>query len=170
MRNMLLVSPKDADETVQQMGNGSHAGYGMTQISLRLQGVIGVPDKNPHVPETLSFSFSPFGSPAYTPSLEKFSWPFEQAMHERGPIRFAVPLEVAKSFEQRSWGDPTLHAIIMPLSSDGDSKPLGFLITGLNTRRNYDADYSNWVNLLKSALSSYLTGSIAREEEVKRAK
>ncbi|PVF95897.1 hypothetical protein CPB86DRAFT_737923 [Serendipita vermifera] len=162
----LMDSESHTGEASQRIGE---VGYGVTQICLRLRGVIGVPDKNPYAPETFSFTFSPLGTTSSTSSLERFCWPFEQATHERTFVPFPVLPEVAKSFERRSWGDPTTHAVIMPLSSDLDSKPLGFLIMGLNTRRNFDADYRSWISLLKSALDSYLTGSIAREEEVKRA-
>jgi hypothetical protein len=164
------ASTKGTEDDTPPIPEGPRATYGVTRVSLYLGGVVGVPDQHAYAPDKYNFTFSPFRSAPISSSAEDFMWPFEQATHERSPIRFPVPAEVTIGFQQRGWGDLTTHAVILSLSSEVDSTPLGFLIMGVNTRRNYDADYSNWMHLLKSALSSYLAGSISREEEVKRSK
>lgn len=98
-----------------------------------------------------------------------FEWPIEQAFHSRESIRVTVPKDVTDGFQKRGWGDQVTDAIVIPLSSEGDSSHLGVAILGLNTRRSFDADYSKWIDVLRSAMSSYLTGAIAREEEVRRS-
>ncbi|KAG8756580.1 hypothetical protein FRC14_002922, partial [Serendipita sp. 396] len=141
-----------------------------SKLMFKLRGCIGFPAEHPYLPTTVRVVMNSLISPS-VPEMdtELFSWPFQQAIASREPIRVSIPPSVSEGIEQRGWGDRVSHAIIMTLSSDADAKPLGIVILGLNTRRPFDADYSRWVDVLRSSLGSYLDGSISREEEVKRA-
>lgn len=138
------------------------------RLHLYLGGTINIPPNHPAAPQTLEVIINLAMGFKGTRSTG-FEWPIEQAFHAREAIRTSVPRDFGETFQKRGWGDPVLDSIVIPLSSEGDLAPLGVVILGLNTRRNFDADYSTWIDVLRSAMSSYLTGAVAREEEVKRS-
>jgi len=137
-------------------------------LRLQLAGTINIPPTHACVPQIIDAVIQP-GSEFDWTSSNIFKWPIEQALQSRESIRVSIPKECADDFQKRGWGDRVTDAIVVPLSSEGDLTPLGVAILGLNTRRNFDADYSTWIDVLRAAMSSYLTGAIAREEEIKRS-
>jgi hypothetical protein len=138
------------------------------RLRLQLGGTINVPSGHPSVRQVIDVVINP-GMGFRGTRSNGFEWPIERAFHSRESIRVCFPKEIANEFQRRGWGDRVTDAIVVPLSSEGDLAPLGVAILGLNTRRNFDADYSRWIDVLRAAMSSYLTGAIAREEEVKRS-
>ncbi|KAG8830151.1 hypothetical protein FRC17_005343 [Serendipita sp. 399] len=141
-----------------------------SNLTFKLSGSIGFSVDHPYLPPSVRVITHPFLSPSGPMAeTELFSWPFQQAVSSREPIRVSIPPSVSEGIGRRGWGDRVTHAIVMTLSSDSDAKPLGVIILGLNTRRPFDADYSKWIDVLRSSLGSYMTGCISREEEVKRA-
>jgi hypothetical protein len=141
---------------------------GAKRLRLQLGGTINIPPGHPSARQVIDVVINPEMGFSGTRS-NGFEWPIEQAFHSRESIRVCFPKEFANEFQKRGWGDRVTDAIVVPLSSEGDLAPLGVAILGLNTRRNFDADYSRWIDVLRAALSSYLTGAIAREEEIKRS-
>ncbi|KAG8829690.1 hypothetical protein FRC17_006185, partial [Serendipita sp. 399] len=141
-----------------------------SNLTFKLGGSVGFAADHPYLSPSVRVITHPFLSPSGpVAETELFSWPFQQAVSSREPIRVSIPPSVSEGIGRRGWGDRVTHAIIMTLSSDSDAKPLGVIILGLNTRRPFDADYSKWIDVLRSSLGSYMTGCISREEEVKRA-
>jgi hypothetical protein len=166
----MKIAANDSDDpysTPQTMNNPKPVSSN-TKISFRLRGSIGIPEGYEYVPTKVDVIVHPFTG-SYLQTSDSFEWPFEQSLHEKSAIRFPIPKEISSGFQKRGWGDLASHGVIMSLSPESDSRPLGMLVLGLNTRRNYDSDYGMWIDVLRAAVSSYLTGSIAREEEVKRS-
>jgi hypothetical protein len=141
---------------------------GAKRLRLQLGGTINIPPGHPSARQAIDVVINP-GMGFGDIRSNSFEWPIEQAFHSRESIRVCFPKEFANEFQKRGWGDRVTDAIVIPLSSEGDLAPLGVAILGLNTRRNFDADYSRWIDVLRAAMSSYLTGAIAREEEIKRS-
>ncbi|KAG8822513.1 hypothetical protein FRC17_009560 [Serendipita sp. 399] len=157
----------DLDTTPQVVG-APHTTFESIKLRLELHGTIGIPDDYEFTPPSLSIVVHSMVSPPLTPHTQ-FRWPIQQAIRDKQAIRVAIPHHVSDGIRRRGWGDRPSHAVVIPLSSEGSAKPLGVLIAGLNTRRNFDTDYNKWVDVLRSSMSSLLTASIAREDEVKRA-
>lgn len=165
----LEVSTDDDDlHLTLQAANAPKHSTGAKCLRLQLGGTINVPPGHPSACQVIDVAINPGMSFSGTHS-DGFEWPIEQAFHSRESIRVCFPKEFANEFQRRGWGDRVTDAIVVPLSSEGDLAPLGVAILGLNTRRNFDADYSRWIDVLRAAMSSYLTGAIAREEEIKRS-
>lgn len=166
--NPLVVSESVDTQQGTHVTDLSKHQFGAKRLRLDFKGSICVPHGHVAAPPTVevvvdtTMGFKGIRS-------NGFEWPIEQAFHSRDSIRVTIPKELAEEFQTRGWGDVVTDAIVVPLSSEGDLAPLGVAILGLNTRRTFDADYSKWIDVLRSAMSSYLTGAIAREEEVRRS-
>jgi PAS domain S-box-containing protein len=61
------------------------------------------------------------------------------------------------------------EAIILPVVSRGDDKPLGVLIAGMNPTRKSDADYRTFFELVATQVGTTIQNSRIVEEERKRA-
>ena len=158
----------DDSETTPQLDNAQRPTFEATRLRLRLGGSVGLREEHPSIPYEMSVLIRPMHSLANSNS-SRFEWPLEEAIREKEPIRVDLPPKISKDFENRGWGDHIRSAVVVALSSEADGTPLGIVILGLNTRRHYDIDYRKWVDVLRSSMSSLLNGSIAREEEVRRA-
>jgi hypothetical protein len=138
-----------------------------TQLRLSLSGSIGVPEGHPYVPVSTQIMIDPsMLTPTHQPP--KFQWPFAHAIQTKDVISVYLPTDVSSDFIRRGWYDRPTNAVVIPMSSEADSSFLGLLIMGLNTRRNLDADYNQWIDVTKSSLSALLTAVISREKEVRR--
>lgn len=138
-----------------------------TRLRLNLSGSIGVPEGHPYIPLTTQ---APIDPSLYTPTQQppSFQWPFSHAIQSKDVIPIYLPEEVSNDFIRRGWFDRATNAVVIPMSSDADASCLGLLIMGLNTRRNLDADYSQWIDVIRSSLSALLTAVVSREKEVQR--
>lgn len=97
-------------------------------------------------------------------------WPFEEAFSTRR----AVPMEdisdyVVEGFEIRGWGEPARQAVVIPIYVDNNELPSAIIVMGLNSRRPYDKDYSDWIDLTRLSLNSLLTAVKGREADALRA-
>ncbi|CAE7175104.1 unnamed protein product [Rhizoctonia solani] len=87
-----------------------------------------------------------------------------------------LPLHLAQGLDGRGFKDVPRMAAIMPISTNtnqggrsahGRSLPCGILLIGLNTRRQYDADYASWLESVGSGLSNQLTVVLQREADMR---
>ena len=66
------------------------------------------------------------------------------------------------------WPEPLAEAAVLPLSTPGEEAQ-GFLVAGISTRRRFDADYRDFLNLVASTLASVLAAARRSEDERRRA-
>jgi signal transduction histidine kinase len=67
------------------------------------------------------------------------------------------------------WADAVRTALVMPVASSGQRKPLGVLVAGVSPNRALDEGYSSFYELLVSQVSVALRNAQAYEEEKRRA-
>ncbi|KAL5528950.1 hypothetical protein ACEPAG_4924 [Sanghuangporus baumii] len=97
-------------------------------------------------------------------------WPFAEAFANRLPVRVSnLPDYVVEGFELRGWGEHAREAIVIPICVEDTDVPGAMLILGLNSRRPYDADYANWIDLFRLAMNAMLTAVKGREADLIRA-
>jgi PAS domain S-box-containing protein len=60
-------------------------------------------------------------------------------------------------------------AIILPVTSRGDDKPLGVLIAGMNPTRRFDPDYQTFFELVATQVGTVIQNARVMEDEKKRA-
>jgi PAS domain S-box-containing protein len=67
------------------------------------------------------------------------------------------------------WDKPARQAVIFPIAQQGQDRPAGLLIAGINPYRAFDTAYNGFVNLLAGQVAAALAGARAYEAERKRA-
>ncbi|KAF8602883.1 hypothetical protein BDV93DRAFT_523732 [Ceratobasidium sp. AG-I] len=102
-------------------------------------------------------------------------WEFA-TLFASGHIELVDPLPpgFATGLGERGFGDVPRVAAMLPIwagvgrsGAEGHSLPQAILLTGLNTRRAYDADYAAWLESLSASLGSQLTAIMQRESDAK---
>ncbi|GAB1518066.1 hypothetical protein RhiTH_001124 [Rhizoctonia solani] len=80
-----------------------------------------------------------------------------------------LPSHLAKGLDGRGFGDIPRTAAILPIlvSSSTHSLPHAILVVGLNTRREYDADYASWLESLSAGISNQLSVVLQREADMR---
>ena len=145
-------------------------------------------EANPHdLPFTLTYLFDEDGSRARLACLTGFEsdGPAVLKVIEPGSVappwpaldllEHAVPVmvdDLASRFEwlpEGAWDRPPRQAVVVPIARQGAERPAGFLVSGINPYRPYDAAYSGFVNLLAGQIASGLANARAYEQERRRA-
>ncbi len=67
------------------------------------------------------------------------------------------------------WDKPPRDALLVPIAQQGQERPAGFLVAGLNPYRPLDADYRGFLDLLAGQLAAGLGSARAYDAERKRA-
>ncbi|MFN7948111.1 MAG: ATP-binding protein [Blastocatellia bacterium] len=67
------------------------------------------------------------------------------------------------------WDKPARQAAVVPIAQQGQERPAGFLVAGINPYRPLDLSYLGFINLLAGQIASALSNARAYEEERKRA-
>jgi signal transduction histidine kinase/FixJ family two-component response regulator len=67
------------------------------------------------------------------------------------------------------WSIPPHQALVMPIAQQGNERPAGMLIVGLNPHRPLDAGYRGFIELIARQITSALTNVRAYAEEQQRA-
>lgn len=97
-------------------------------------------------------------------------WPFDEVFSTRRAVHVEnIPDYVVEGFEVRGWGEPAREAVVIPIVADNAELPSALLILGLNSRRPFDKDYSDWIDLTRLSLNSLLTAVKGREADISRA-
>ena len=67
------------------------------------------------------------------------------------------------------WDTPPTRAAIVPLQRQGQDRPAGFFVTGLNPYRQLDTEYAGFIELIAGQIAAGLANSRAYEQERRRA-
>jgi len=100
---------------------------------------------------------------------EQTAWPVRPSTSKTTPI---VVQDLAARFAHvpsAAWDRPPKEAAIVPLTQQGQEKPAGFFIVGLNPYRRFDTPYQGFIELLAGQIAAALANVRAYEQERKRA-
>jgi PAS domain S-box-containing protein len=67
------------------------------------------------------------------------------------------------------WDKSPTQAVVIPIGTKGQEKPVGCIISALNPYRKYDDGYASFIELLAGEISASLAGARAFEQERQRA-
>ena len=96
-----------------------------------------------------------------------FVWPVAEVFSNRKSRRVSVArFDV---FPRGPADQRVSEAVILPVISRGDDKPLGVLIAGLNPTRRSDLDYQTFFELVATQVGTVIQNARVTEEEKKRA-
>jgi signal transduction histidine kinase len=68
-----------------------------------------------------------------------------------------------------AWDIPPERAVIVPLQRQGQDRPAGFFIAGLNPYRQLDTEYAGFIELIPGQIAAGLANARAYEQERQRA-
>jgi PAS domain S-box-containing protein len=124
----------------------------------RLSSSSGIPKEHPLAPERIEAS-------------SDFPWPAHQVRVHPAPryIEIWVQREDLGGVPRGDWNRPAKYAAIVPLRQQGQDRPAGFFVAGINPYRLYDNAYSGFVDLLCGQIAAALNNARAYEEERRRA-
>ncbi|HST75916.1 MAG TPA: ATP-binding protein, partial [Acetobacteraceae bacterium] len=97
-------------------------------------------------------------------------WPAGEVLARRTPVivdqlatRWDEPLPTG------IWNKPPTDAVVLPIASQGQERPAGFLVAPINPYRPYDAEYAGFLDLLTGQIASGLANARAYQAERRRA-
>ncbi|KAJ4401877.1 hypothetical protein N0V85_005426 [Neurospora sp. IMI 360204] len=130
-----------------------------------LEGSVGVPKGHPTAVQSIDLRTSDEG---FAPYMR------DSMAHPTNPIILSesdgsLPHELIEGFDWRGFGDPCQTIVVFPVhpTTAGDMV-VGFIVLGVNPRRQYDEDYKLFVNLLSRQLATSMASVVLFEEEIKR--
>ncbi|KAK3329062.1 hypothetical protein B0H66DRAFT_12272 [Apodospora peruviana] len=151
----------DGESDASSMNSGSLS----NPPQIVLQGSLGVPDGHPSALSTIDLRTSDDG---FAPYLR------ESMAHTENPVVLnesdgTLPTELIRGLAWRGPGEPCRTVVVFPVHpiTTGDMV-VGFMILGVNPRRQYDKDYELFVNLLSRQLATSMASVVLFEEEIKR--
>lgn len=96
-------------------------------------------------------------------------WPFRKVMESGEPVFVdSIPANVAE-LPKGEWEHPPRSVILLPLAQQGQSRPAGVFLAGLNPYRKFDDDFRGFLSLLSNQIASGIANAIAYETERRRA-
>lgn len=139
------------------------------------------------LPFTLLYLFSPEGTTAElacvsgVPKASPIAVPVVPVSDSTSPWNLEAILSSAASnpvqnlttlFDELPvgpWDIPAEEALVVPLAQQGQERPAGFLIAGINPYRKLDQEYTGFIGLLAGQIAAALASARAYEDERRRA-
>ena len=134
-----------------------------TCASFSLEWTIGYPRDHSVIPETIVLEQD-----------QTFGKAFMQSASENVPTLFkredgVLPEQLFCNAEKRAFGDPVRVLIVIPLKMNDDIIS-GFLVVGLNTRRPFDTEYQEFVQIFSNLLNTTIASITLYEDESRSRK
>jgi len=95
-------------------------------------------------------------------------WPFHEVWTQSSPVMIEE-LPGESSWPRGPWDSPPTKALAVPIAQQGQLRPAGVFIAGLNPHRPFDDDYLDFVRLFVGQIAAGLANARAYEEERRRA-
>jgi signal transduction histidine kinase len=96
-------------------------------------------------------------------------WPLHHALTKTGAVLIDDLSRRFTALPLTAWDRPPKEAAIVPLMQQGQERPVGVFVAGLNPYRPFDAAYRGFIDLLTGQIGAALSNARAYEEERKRA-
>lgn len=185
--NVLEQNPKDVPFLA--FYSVSSASSDGSTTSLNLQASVGVPANHSACPSTMSLSLktprlnlphlssptpstaslSSGGSHRVRRSEDKSAWPLKSAMIGRQCVVMDDCASLIQGLPLRQWDVLPESAIVVPISTDRSASfPDAVMILGLNLQCPLDADYEEWIHVLRAHLTSALASVKSAESAHQR--
>ena len=111
----------------------------------------------------------PIAPPAIDLCSDHSPWPAHDFLANAAPVTVEDLTVRFDTIPTGPWDKPARQAVMIPIAQQGQDRPAGFLIAGINPYRPFDTAYSGFVNLLAGQISAALASARVYEEERKRA-
>ncbi|KAI0160631.1 hypothetical protein GGR57DRAFT_388932 [Xylariaceae sp. FL1272] len=159
--NLVYSVTEDQESDIASM----HSGSWINPPQLNLEASIGVPTGHPCLISSLDLRTSNEGFAPY----------MRESMSNAGrPVilsadKGTLPEGLMDGFSCRGGGEPCHSIVIFPVHpTTGSESVVGFIVMGVNPRRQFDEDYQLFINLLSRQLATSLASVVLFEEEIRR--
>jgi len=98
---------------------------------------------------------------------DEIIWPFRAAL--AGEPCAPIPLSADRAWPRGPWGRAPSTALLVPIAQQGQARPAGFFIAGVNPHRPLDESLRSFVELFVGQLSAGVANAQAYEQERRRA-
>ena len=98
-----------------------------------------------------------------------FPWPSHELLTHPAQLLLDCPAPEYDAQVMGDWNKQVKQAAIVPIKRQGQEKPAGFFIAGINPYRHYDSAYSGFVDLLSGQIAAGINNARAYEAERRRA-
>lgn len=119
---------------------------------------VGIAGDHPLAPETVTLGEG-----------GECAWPFRAVMESGEPIVVDRLAERVKNIPMGEWNRPPENAVLMPIAHQGQSRPAGVFIAGINPYRKFDYEFKGFLSLLTSQIAAAIANARAYEQERQRA-
>jgi signal transduction histidine kinase len=99
----------------------------------------------------------------------ELAWPARELFFGAAPVMVGDLAARFGPLPTGAWAEPPREAAVVPIPRQGQPRPAGFLIAGVNPYRRYDRDYAGFVELVAGQIASSLANASAYEAERQRA-
>jgi signal transduction histidine kinase/DNA-binding response OmpR family regulator len=100
-------------------------------------------------------------------ALRESAWPLTEVIETASAV--VVPLDANEAWPCGSWSHAPSHALAIPIAQQGQARPVGVFIAGINPHRPLDETYRGFLTLLVAQLAAGLSNARAYEQERRRA-
>jgi len=180
VHGMLCVVSEDTDRVISARRIATLGGLGAALASARsehevFQATGKALEENPQtLPFVMIYALdadgtatlrSTSGIAADHPATDPENWPVAEVAAGHTVLVSELPADLPTG----AWELPPENALAIPLRSQLDVAPLGFLLVGLNRHRAYDEAYASFLALVAGQVASAIAGARAYDEERERA-
>ena len=96
-------------------------------------------------------------------------WPLRQVIETGQPILIEDLAGRFSELPTGEWSCPPSSAVLLPIAQQGQQRPAGVLVAGLNPYLKFDDDFRGFVSLLSNQVAAAIANAVAYETERKRA-
>jgi signal transduction histidine kinase/PAS domain-containing protein len=96
-------------------------------------------------------------------------WPFGDLLGGKDSIVVENLAERFESLPSGFWDKSPWRALLLPITSQGQDRPAGVIVAGLNPYRPLDVSYAGFINLVAGQIASSIANARAYLAEKKRA-
>ena len=112
---------------------------------------------------------SPIAVPVLPVSDSTSPWNPEAVLSATAAIPISNLPSLFDELPMGRWDIPPNEGLIVPLAQQGQERPAGFLVVGINPYRKLDQEYIGFIGLLAGQVSAALASARAYEDERRRA-
>ncbi|HEV2278909.1 MAG TPA: ATP-binding protein [Acidobacteriaceae bacterium] len=96
-------------------------------------------------------------------------WPFRQVIETGEPVLVEDLPQRFPDLPHGGWNQPPDCAVLLPIAQQGQKRPAGVLLAGLNPHRRFDEQFRGFVTVLSTQIAGALANANAYEAERRRA-
>ena len=96
-------------------------------------------------------------------------WPFRQVMESGDAVLVEHLARHFSGLPTGEWAQPPQRAILLPIAQQGQKRPAGVFVAGLNPHREFADDFKGFLALLSNQIAGAISNAVAYEAERRRA-